>query len=133
MILIVALLFIDPSDRRYSIGSDSDIIRESEKRELQGLDEKLDELNQKNNFSDTNMVAKEIKQLEDQEMTACGYFAKCFLTLCGVFFTIKLSLEYFLISATAFASRRDFRELNSTAWIAQLFQCCSFICGSAIN
>jgi hypothetical protein len=129
--MLAALKFTQLESSSFQAESAQDTIKESEKEELESIEAQLNELNAQNNFSDSNLVSQCIDSLEQRELKTFGYIAKCFITLCGIFFTIKLTSEYFLISAPTFANRFDFRSL-SYKWSAQLCQLICFLCSRFI-
>ncbi len=60
------------------------------KKMINEIDQKLDELNTSSNFSDTNLVAKNIDKLSKKEKTKFSYIYKCFLVLILTLFCLRV-------------------------------------------
>ena len=54
------------------------------------IDRKLSEINIQSNFSDTNLVAKNIEQISKKEKKKFSYIYKCFLLLILVLLNLRV-------------------------------------------
>lgn len=54
------------------------------------IDRQLSEINNQSNFSDTNLVVKNIEKISKKEKTKFSYIYKCFLVLILILFILRV-------------------------------------------
>jgi hypothetical protein len=66
------------------------MITKEEKAMIKEIEKKLSDINSENNFSDTNLVAKNIKNISQQQKTSLSYIYKCFYILLALLVSTRV-------------------------------------------
>lgn len=108
LILLIAFYYTEPLDLdfmayRDGIGSETrsiSIDREKmslkEKNMIDHIDDKLNQINETNNFSDTNLVSRHIQQIASKESKTNSYLYKCFIVFVILLIIIRV-INFFII------------------------------------
>jgi hypothetical protein len=104
LILILAILrfYTEPIQNSFTIATEviqepnpaslnKEIISREERKMIDRLDEILKEINNKNQFSDTNLVARNIEQIAWKENKTSSYIYKCFIVFISVLVVVRVS------------------------------------------
>jgi hypothetical protein len=102
MLIIVICFFTEPLSDKFHIlekHKDADlIINWKEKKMISDIEEKLNEINIENQFSDTNLVAANIKQITIKQQKEFSYVKKCFVILLSILFFSRFTNESLIIT-----------------------------------
>jgi MFS family permease len=71
-----------------------DTISKQEKLMIDNIDARLGQINEKNKFSDTNLVAKNIEQIAWKENKTTSYLYKCFIVFISLLIVIRVNIFY---------------------------------------
>jgi hypothetical protein len=100
LLIIVYFIYTETTSTNFSIlkiDIDDDkntckTISDGEQKMLETLDSRLGLINQQNNFSDTNLVSKNIDQIAWREKKTKSYLYKCFIVFATILFVIRVML-----------------------------------------
>ena len=67
-----------------------------EKDMIDDIDGKLDDLNTKNKFSDTNLVARNLEQISISHKTQCSYILKSYCVLSALIVISRVKIYFFI-------------------------------------
>lgn len=82
-----------PSDAR-SVGIDRDRLSLKDKNMIDHIDFKLNEINESNKFSDTNLVNRFIQQIAWKESNSNSYLYKCFLVFVILLIIVRVKIKF---------------------------------------
>jgi hypothetical protein len=107
LVLLVIVYYTEPLDLNFmafrdGIGSetrsfsiDRERMSSKDKNMIDHIDDKLNQINDANNFSDTNLVSRHIQQIASKESKTNSYLYKCFIVF--VVLLIIVRVIYFFI------------------------------------
>jgi hypothetical protein len=105
LLLYILVVYTEPLQTNFTIYNEdvsssgrenSFISRESLSRKevfmIDQIDDKLSEINERNKFSDTNLVARNIEQIAWKERKTTSYIYKCFIVFISILIVVRVSL-----------------------------------------
>lgn len=110
--LLIIFLYTEPLQSSFNVYAENVVVTETastystikaetlskqEENMIEEINDKLSEFNDKNKYSDTNLVSRSIEQIIWCEKKTCGYIYKCLIAFMCILFVVRLTTESLLI------------------------------------